>query len=146
MTEANDGCAIAFSVDNGDVFHRRDFSWGWHSYSRARYHFCDFLLRPVGRITCATLRLDLYRAALVGKIVTDRGTIALHAFVHAEQPHMTIATETSGAEDGCQWPWHPTPAVSPRPTGRRAERRIGRRRVIQCRVPLQTAYHKKKKQ
>src|SRR3546814_11068778 len=65
-------------------------------YSRARYHVGDFLLRPVGRITCATLRLDLYRAALVGKIVTDRGTIALHAFVHAEQPHMTIEIETSG--------------------------------------------------
>src|SRR3546814_10938990 len=84
-------------------------------YSRARYHVGDFLLRPVGRITCATLRLDLYRAALVGKIVTDRGTIALHAFVHAEQPPMTIEIDTSGDEDGCQWSWPPTPAVPTRP-------------------------------
>src|SRR3546814_5948422 len=72
MTEAKDGGTLAFAVDNVDVFDRRDFSWGWHAYSRARYHVGDFLLRPVGRITCATLRLDLYRAALVGKIVTDR--------------------------------------------------------------------------
>src|SRR3546814_13337611 len=108
MTEAKDGGALAFAVYNVDVFDRRDFSWGWHAYSRARYHVGDFLLRPVGRITCATLRLDLYRAALVGQIVTDRGTIAPHAFVHAEQPHMTIQLATSGDQDGrpCAWPPH----------------------------------------
>src|SRR3546814_15326547 len=102
MTEAKDGGALAFAVDNVDVFDRRDFSWGWHAYSRARYHVGDFLLRPVGRITCATLRLDLYRAALVGKIVTDSGIIALHAFVPAEHTHMTIKIETFAETDAGQ--------------------------------------------
>src|SRR3546814_18442039 len=33
---------------------------------------------------------------------------------------MTIEIETSGDEDGCQWSWHPTPAVSTRPPVRTA--------------------------
>jgi hypothetical protein len=120
MTEATEGGALRFAVDNVDVYDRRDFSWGWHAYSRARYHVGDFLLQPVGRITGAKLRLDLHRAELSGEVTTDRGAIRLRAFVHAELPHMAIELETSGDEGGCAWTWHPIPAVSTRPPVRTA--------------------------
>ncbi|WP_213979847.1 hypothetical protein [Sphingomonas sp. dw_22] len=120
MTETKEGGALSFALDNVDVYDRRDFSWGWPAYSRARYHVGDFLLQPVGRITGARLRLDLHRAELTGEVVTDRGAIRLRAFVHAEQPHMAIELETSGDEAGCAWTWHPTPAVSTRPPVRTA--------------------------
>jgi len=120
MTEAKEGGALRFAVDNVDVYDRRDFSWGWHAYSRARYHVGDFLLRPVGRITGARLRLDLHRAELVGELTTDRGAIRLRAFVQAERQYIAVELETSGDEAGCTWTWHPTPAVSTRPPVRTA--------------------------
>lgn len=121
MLEAKEGGAIVFPIDNVDVFDRRDFSWGWPAYSRARYHVGDLLLRPAGKVTATELRLDLYRAELTGEVTTDRGTIRFTAFVHAERPYMAIALETSGGEDAASWEWRPTPAVSTRPPVRTAE-------------------------
>jgi len=111
---------LSFTIDNVDVFDRRDFSWGWHAYSRARYHVGDFRLRTVGKVLATQLRLDLYRAELTGTVTTDRGAVRLLGWVHADQPHMRIEIEPIGDEAGCTWEWHPTPAVSTRPPIRTA--------------------------
>ena len=43
--------AVRFGVDRTDVFDRRDPSWGWTAFGRARYHVGDFQLHPAGIIT-----------------------------------------------------------------------------------------------
>jgi hypothetical protein len=120
VAETSKGGALKFAVDHVDVYDRRDFSWGWHAYSRARYHVGDFHLEPAGRILGARLRLDLHRAELVGEVETDRGRIAFSAYVHAERQHLAVDLVASGEEEACRWTWHPAEAISTRPPVRNA--------------------------
>jgi hypothetical protein len=115
LTETKAGGGLRFAVDHVDVYDRRDFSWGWHAYSRARYHVGDFHLEPVGRVVRSNLRLDLMRAELIGEVETDRGRIGLRAHVHALRQHLVVELMVSEGESACRWTWHPADAVSTRP-------------------------------
>lgn len=106
--------AVRFAVDRTDVFDRRDSSWGWTAYSRARYHVGDFQLHPVGKITSVDLRLDLWNAELRGTISTDRGKLELRALVDASQPLFMIENHRSAGERDAQWTWHPYKAETTR--------------------------------
>jgi alpha-L-fucosidase 2 len=120
---------LRFAIDNVDVFDRRDASWGWPAYARARYHPGDFHLQPVGCITGCDLRLDLWRAELRGEITTDRGTIAIRARVQADAPFIAITIAPSAGEAGAQWHWHPGTAISSRPPVRTPEDQADYRRL-----------------
>jgi alpha-L-fucosidase 2 len=106
--------AIRFALDRTDVFDRRDTSWGWTAYSRARYHVGDFQLHPVGKITAVDLRQDLWNAELRGSIITDQGKLELRAIVHATQPLFVIEVTRTKGEKDASWTWHPYKAETTR--------------------------------
>jgi alpha-L-fucosidase 2 len=106
--------ALRFALDRTDVFDRRDSSWGWTAYSRARYHVGDFQLRPVGKITRVDLRQDLWNAELSGTITTDRGQLAIRAIVHSTQPVFMVDVNRTKGEEGAGWTWHPYKAETTR--------------------------------
>lgn len=106
--------AVRFALDRTDVFDRRDSSWGWAAYSRARYHVGDFQLHLAGKITGVDLRQNLWNAELRGTITTDRGKIVLRAFVHATQPLFIIEFKPNDGEQKATWTWHPYKAETTR--------------------------------
>jgi hypothetical protein len=106
--------ALRFALDRTDVFDRRDSSWGWTAYSRARYHVGDFQLHPVGKITGVDLRQDLWNAELRGTVTTDRGQIELRAIVHSTLPLFIIEVTGSSGEEEANWTWHPYKAETTR--------------------------------
>lgn len=114
MFKEPDQNALRFAVDNDDVFDRRDDSYGWSAYSRARMHVGDFQLHPVGKITGMDLRQDLYNAELRGTLTTDAGQIAFRAFVHTDDPVIVIELEPSEGEKNCRWEWIPFEAITTR--------------------------------
>ena len=115
MYQEPESNALRFPVDRTDVYDRRDSSWGWSAYSRARYHVGDFQLYPVGAIKSIEMRQALYDAELRGTLRTGRGQIRFRAFAHAVRPLMVIELEPSEGESECGWVWRPYPAETSRP-------------------------------
>ena len=109
--------ALRFTVDRGDVYDRRDESWGWCAYSRPRYHVGDFQLHPVGEITGLDMRQDLYNAELRGTLTTRKGEIEFRAFVHATEDVMVVELTTTEGEKACRWVWRPYEARTTRDNG-----------------------------
>lgn len=114
MLYMRDNC-FAIEIFRADVCDHRDETYGWTAYSRP--HFCIgyFTLETAGAPTGCTLRQDLWNAELTGTLTTDKGTLAIRHFVHAED--MAIVTEltAAGEEKPPIWTWHPYPAVTTRP-------------------------------
>ncbi|MDT8389337.1 MAG: hypothetical protein RRC34_02390 [Lentisphaeria bacterium] len=106
---------FVLEVFRADVCDHRDETHGWTAYSRP--HFCIgyFTLETAGAPTACSLRLDLWNAELSGTLTTDKGTLSIRHFVHAED--MAIVTEltASGDERLPEWTWHPYPAATTRP-------------------------------
>jgi hypothetical protein len=109
------GDALTMQVFRAGLCDRRDNSHGWTAYSRPRFTIGSFKLKPAGKIVGGTLRKDLWNAELTGTLRTDRGTIRLRHWVHADE--MAIVTEiwASPGETGCQWEWVPHKAETTRP-------------------------------
>ncbi|MCY2990342.1 MAG: hypothetical protein NTY19_21060 [Planctomycetota bacterium] len=109
------GEAFTLQVFRAGVCDHRDNSYGWTAYSRPRFTIGAFQFKPVGKIKGGAWRNDLWNAELTGTIQTDRGTIRLRHFVHADE--MAIVTEiwTSPGEAGYQWTWQPHKAETTRP-------------------------------
>jgi hypothetical protein len=101
---------LRLQVFRADVQDHRDDSFGWPAYSRPRLGIGHFELQTVGKLTGCQWRKDLWNAELTGTITTDRGTIAIRHFVHADD--MAIVTELtpSEGEKACDWTWHALPA------------------------------------
>ncbi len=101
-------------VVRADVQDHRDDSYGWPAYSRPRLQIGHFLLHPVGKLTGCSWRKDLWNAELRGTIETDKGTIQIRHFTHAED--MAIVTELtpSEGEKELHRTWHPVEAKSTR--------------------------------
>ena len=80
------------------------------------------LLTPVGKITGVDLRLDLWNAELRGTITTDKGTLKIRSFVHAEKSLLHLEVRpTSGERDvhaGVHGARRAEPAHDPRATAR----------------------------
>lgn len=105
---------LRFTIDNTDVYDRRDPSWGWTAYSRARYHPGDFVLTPAGRITAIQMRLGLWNGELEGSVTTSAGVISFVAFVHPTRMTIVIDLDVSAGERACRWHWEPGQARSSR--------------------------------
>lgn len=71
-------------------------------------------LRPVGKITGGSARLDLWNAEARGVVTTDRGEIRWRSFIHAQDMVLVVTLETKDDEQACTWQWQPEPAVNPR--------------------------------
>lgn len=106
---------LILEVFRADVSDHRDETYGWTAYSRPHLCIGYFTLETAGTPTACDLRQDLWNAELTGTITTDKGTLSIQHFVHAED--MAIVTEltVSGEEPLPSWTWCPYPAETSRP-------------------------------
>ena len=72
-------------IHRSDVQDHRDNSHGSTPYSRPRLPIGHFTLEPVGEITGASMRLDLWNAELRGEVTTESGRIGFIAIVHSDE-------------------------------------------------------------
>ncbi len=105
---------LRLEIHRSDVQDHRDNSYGSTPYSRPRLPIGHFTLEPVGKITGASMRLDLWNAELQGELTTDSGRIGFVAIVHSDEMAIMVQLDPSPGEEGCRWQWHPSRAVSPR--------------------------------
>ncbi|EFG10135.1 glycosyl hydrolase family 95 catalytic domain-containing protein [Streptomyces clavuligerus] len=104
--------ALRFTVHHSEVQdHRPQFGNEW---GVARLPVGNLVLTPVGTITGADLRLDLWNAEISGMITTDRGTLRLRALVHNDRTLLVVTVRPSKGEEGFRWEFRPSPAISPR--------------------------------
>ncbi|WP_443050376.1 glycosyl hydrolase family 95 catalytic domain-containing protein [Streptomyces sp. NBC_00286] len=104
--------ALRFTVHHSEVQdHRPQFG---HNWGVARLPVGNLRLRPVGTITGADLRLDLWNAEVSGTVTTDKGSIELRALVHNDRTLLLITARASAGERDFRWEFVPSPAVSPR--------------------------------
>lgn len=73
-----------------------------------------FALHPEGEITGGTMHLDIRNAETNAEITTTKGSIRLHAYVHANDMVMLVQTDATDGEKNFRWEWIPASAQSPR--------------------------------
>lgn len=104
--------ALRFTIHHSQVQdHRPTFGNEW---GVARLPVGNLALEPVGQITGADLRLDLWHAELRGTITTDKGRIGLRAFVESGRSLLAIDLSPSKGERGAKLTFTPSDALSPR--------------------------------
>ncbi|MGW2768764.1 glycosyl hydrolase family 95 catalytic domain-containing protein [Streptomyces sp. NPDC001275] len=104
--------AVRFNVQHSEVQdHRPEFG---SLFGLARLPIGHFTLEPVGTITGLDWRLGLRAAELTGTLTTDRGTLALRAFVHTSRSVLAVEVTPSEGERDFAWAFHPANAISPR--------------------------------
>jgi alpha-L-fucosidase 2 len=59
------------------------------------------------------LRLDLWNAEIRGRLTTTNGEVKLRAFVHSEEPVMSVELESLSRETGACLQWYPHAEVDP---------------------------------
>ena len=108
-----DSNAVRIDLGRTDYEDHRDSTEKSMRYPRLPIGY--FVLRPVGRIQGRSkMRLDLYNAETRATIVTDRGSIQLRAYVHAEKMLVVLELTTTGAEGQYTFAFRPAAAISPR--------------------------------
>ena len=108
------GNAIRLQVFRADVHDHRDDTFGWPAYSRPRLNIGSFYLLPAGKLLDCAWRKNLWNAELTGDIVTDRGTIKIRHFVHAQDLAIVTELTTTGNEPPPTWTWKPEKAETTR--------------------------------
>jgi len=104
--------ALRFTVHHSQVQdHRPRFGNEW---GVARLPVGNLALEPVGTITGADLRLDLWNAELRGTITTDKGSIKVTAFVESGRSLLAVTIRPSAGEKGAKLAFMPSEALSPR--------------------------------
>lgn len=104
--------ALRFTIHHSQVQdHRPQFGNEW---GVARLPVGNLALEPVGQITGADLRLDLWHAELKGTITTDRGTIGVTAFVDSGRSLLAVTIHPSKGERAATLTFTPSAALSPR--------------------------------
>lgn len=102
---------IRFETGNCSVHDHRP---GADLYAIPRLLTGHFALRPEGEITGGTMHLDIWNAETNAEITTTKGTIRLHAYVHANDMVMLVQTHATDGEKNFRWEWIPASAQSPR--------------------------------
>lgn len=82
--------------------------------AKARLPIGHFLVKPVGKITKVSARLDLWNAEIRGIIYTDKGSIAFRSLTFSESDVIYYNAVYSGDERGFTWSWVPEESVSSR--------------------------------
>lgn len=102
---------IRFETGNCSVHDHRQ---GGGLFANPRLLTGHFALYPEGEITGGTMRLDIWNAETKAEVTTTRGTIGLHAYVHADEMVMLVRTDATEGERNFRWEWIPASAQSPR--------------------------------
>lgn len=102
---------IRFETGNCSVHDHRP---GGDLFAVPRLLTGHFALHPEGEITDGTMHLDIWNAETNAVITTTKGTIRLHAYVHANDMVMLVQTDATDGEKNFRWEWVPASAQSPR--------------------------------
>jgi alpha-L-fucosidase 2 len=104
--------ALRLTVHHSQVQdHRPSFGNEW---GVARLPVGNLALEPVGQITGADLRLDLWHAELRGTVTTDKGRIEIQAFVESGRSILALTIRPSRGERAAKLVFTPSEALSPR--------------------------------
>ena len=129
--------ALRFEIGRTDVYDHRphgsglaarvssEFSGGYANaespdwfasaiHDRVRLPIGQLLLRPVGTIRAASLRIDLWNAGICGRIQTTAGIIALRCFVPSDSEVIVVTASGQERECGATFHFRPQQGDSPR--------------------------------
>jgi hypothetical protein len=96
--------ALRWDIGRSDVIDQRDYQdveWG-----KSRLPIGKMLLKAQGRITNATMQLDLWNAEARGTITTEKGSITWRSFVSIN-PDVIITELTETGTEKAQWEFIP---------------------------------------
>ncbi len=114
-TEPN---TLRFEIGRTDVYdHRTKAS---SAYETSRLPIGQLLLRPVGDITNATVRCDIWNAEIRGELTTALGTISFRCFVPSDDELIVVTINTTGQEKATNVRFRPQLAQSARYIAKRA--------------------------
>jgi len=85
-------------------------------YERCRLPIGQALLTPVGQISGAKLRTDLWNAETRGEITTTAGSIVWRCLVPSDDEVIVLELKTSGGERAAKFSFRPQQGDSPRHT------------------------------
>ena len=74
----NEPNTLRFEIGRTDIYDHRE--GGSTAHERCRLPIGQALLKPVGKITGAKMRVDLWNAEARGELTTDAGTIKFRLF------------------------------------------------------------------
>ncbi len=106
--------SLRFEIGRTDIYDHRPN--GSAMYERCRLPIGQGLLTPVGQITDAKLRTDLWNAETRGEITTTVGQIAWRCFVPNDDEVILVELQTTGGERAAKFSFRPQPGDSPRHT------------------------------
>ena len=104
--------SLRFEIGRTDIYDHR--TNGSAMYERCRLPIGQALLTPVGKITGAKLRTDLWNAETRGEINTDTGRIQWRCFVPSDDSVMVLELKTTEGERGATFSFRPQQGDSPR--------------------------------
>lgn len=101
---------IKFELGNGSAYDQRTIpdkmrTTGNMTLYRGRLMVGSFILKTQGNITGCDWRLDIAKAELRGKVITDKGAIDIRAYVHASAPLFVIEATPEGGETIEKFQW-----------------------------------------
>lgn len=110
---------IKFELGNGKANDQRDIPDKMKSTEnmmlyRGRLMVGSFNLKTQGDITGCDWRLDMAKAELRGNIITNKGTIAIRAYVHASAPLFVLEATPQGGEAVEKFQWNSEPGAATR--------------------------------
>ncbi len=105
--------SLRFEIGRTDVYDHRANAGSVMHYG-CRLPIGHLLLTPMGKITDATFRTDLWNAQISGMITTDQGTIKLRCFVPSESDVIITQLTGTGLEMGAKISFVPEQGNSPR--------------------------------
>ncbi len=106
--------SLRFEIGRTDIYDHREI--GSAMYDRCRLPIGQALLTPVGKITGAQLRTDLWNAEMRGEIITDAGRIEWRCFVPSADEVIVLELKTTDGERGAKFSFRPQQGDSPRHT------------------------------
>jgi alpha-L-fucosidase 2 len=111
MVYRQDANTLRFELGRTDVVdHREGIN---PSLGLCRLPIGKFLLHPAGKVKDIQLRMNLWNAEIIGKIITDKGEIDLQALVVSTKDVIILNTKNSSGEKDFKWEWKPQLCESP---------------------------------
>jgi hypothetical protein len=106
---------LCFEIGRTDVYdHRSKNIKSTNPFGRLPIG--QLLLTPVGAITGANFRTDLWNAEITGTIVTTKGIVSLRCFVPSDEEFIVLDIKSTGQEDYLSCSFRPEQGNHPRPT------------------------------
>jgi alpha-L-fucosidase 2 len=112
-----DDHSIRFDIGRSDVVDQRKTNNNEFTnilYSHPRLPIGRMILKTNGKITGASMDLDIYNAEASGIIRTSSGSVRFKALAVSGINIIYVEAEGSGGENGIRWKWIPEISISPR--------------------------------